>query len=238
MTALQRPDIRLIMRRLFAFILPVALAVVLAGCNRNEPEKAEAYYSCFARTSLESGLDYVLENGQIFHAGKNNIDRYIPREGRRIWMVFSTAEDLSQHEVNIRLFQVDTTVKIGESLIVPSAEDIPALGKDKIDVMLSPHEPYVSPEYINLKVHYTGINGYLHNFYLVQDASKYSILDEYLELKLVHDDGGDEKFYDVDQWVCFPVAPFKDMFEGKSGIRIEIDTQKYGVQYITLSLID
>ena len=231
MTALQRPDIRLIMRRLFTFILLAAvMAVVLAGCNRNEPEKAEAYYSCFARTSLASGLDYVLENGQIFHAGKNNIDRYIPREGRRIWMVFSTAEDLSQHEVNIRLFQVDTTVKIGESLIVPSAEDIPALGKDKIDVMLSPHEPYVSPEYINLKVHYTGINGYLHNFYLVQDASKYSILDEYLAFQ--------EEVNDVDQWVCFPVAPFKDMFEGKSGIRIEIDTQKYGVQYITLSLID
>jgi len=225
------------MRNYLAIALSCAIAIFLTGCKQDTPESPESYYSCFAKTSLASGLDYVLENGQVLHA-RNNINNYIPRDGKRVWMVFYTTESMDQDEVNISIYQIDTTVRIAPSQILPSAEDVEALGDDRFEVVVSPYEPYVSPDYINIDVCYSGYQSSLHSFYLVQDASSYSMLDEYLELKLVHDAGNDAVFYDIYQWLCFPTAPFKDMFEGKSGIRIEVETKYSGTQYIILEIPD
>jgi len=224
------------MKRIITIAFSAMVLAAFIGCEKQEDGPAEAYYSCFAETSLASGHDYVLENGKILHAGQNKINNYIPRDGKRVWMLFSTADSFDGEELDISIYQIDTTVRIAQALTVQSDEEVEALGKDKLDVIVSPYEPYLSPGYFNIYVLYVGYQSSLHSFYLVRNESENSILDEYLDLKLVHDGGNDDTFYDIYQWLCFPRSAFEDQFAGKSGIRIAVDTKYNGTRYILMDI--
>ena len=225
------------------FITLLAAFAALIGsvsCTNNSGKDEIIYYS-FATVNKNgandnSKLTYITDDARLLIPDSPAPAAFKAREGQRVVLYFSIQkeEDELTQTTQIKLYQIDTNVVIGNTAIVSGSEALADLGVEGVSVNTSPYTPQTTPKYLNIYVGFNANKHEKHDFTLALNTQDTGDEKE-LKLTLAHKSNGDVSSLDYWQWVSFPVEPFLDRLEGKSRAAINVKTRMNGNQVFYLA---
>lgn len=220
------------------------LVLILSSCLSSKVNEEYPRYFCFVTASFLSNegstqphVILLSDTDKVLNVVNNdNLSKKI-KDGQRAVAYFDMVNGSIEDNLpaEIKLSTLDTCVIIGNSAIVKDYESLKSYGESPLDVNISPNYPSLTPKYFNLYICAYGSAPYKHTFFLVynqDDPGK----DESINLRLCHDDHGDNSGYQYWHWISLPRTEFTSLMLDKSEVVMGIKTRTSDLQTIRFSL--
>ena len=195
------------------------------------------------------GGDYGFQrdNGdKLYPSDKTRVPGYRPaddgtKQRAIIWfsLLNKVQNDNNDKEniYNIALYAVEE-IYTGTSEVVEDAARLEELGDARTGYTLGTVN--LSHEWLTFHALYAAYDNARHTFELAVDKSGTTEFvnndEKYLNVVVLHDDGGDARGYDRGYYVSFDVTPLAAELEGKTGINLLIPTRENGNMELKLDL--
>lgn len=233
-----------IMKKFGLFLLAgIVMTLGFVSCNDDEGDYPTNYPLITTVCPLDGG-DYCFQrdNGdKLYPSDKTRVPGYRPADDgtkQRAIIWFSLLnETVPGYRYNIALYAVEE-IYTGTSEVVEDAARLEELGDARTGYTLGTFN--LSREWLTFHALYAAYDNSLHTFTLAVDKSgttEFENNDEkYLNVVVLHDDGGDARGYDRGYYVSFDVTPLAAELEGKTGINLLIPTRENGNMELKLDL--
>lgn len=227
----------------FSLFLLGALAVLgLAACNDDDGDYPKSTPLITTVCPLDGG-DYYFQrdNGEkLYPSDKTRVPGYKPDGDQKqraiIW--FSLLDQtIPGYRYNIALYAVEE-IYTGTSEVVDDAARLEELGDAKTGYQLTTFN--LSREWLTFCALYSCSLNSKHTFTLAVDktgTTEFQQSEEgYLNVVVLHDDGGDTRGPDCGFYISFDLTPLAAELEGKKGINLLIPTRENGNRELKLNL--
>lgn len=238
-----------IMKKFGLFLLAgIVMTLGFVSCNDDEGDYPTNYPLITTVCPLDGG-DYCFQrdNGdKLYPSDKTRVPGYRPaddgtKQRAIIWfsLLNKVQNDNNDKEniYNIALYAVEE-IYTGTSEVVEDAARLEELGDARTGYTLGTFN--LSREWLTFHALYAAYDNSRHTFTLAVDKSgttEFENNDEkYLNVVVLHDDGGDARGYDRGYYVSFDLTPLAAELEGKTGINLLIPTRENGNMELKLDL--
>lgn len=225
------------MKNIIRISAVLATVLLAASCYKAKYDEGADYFNFVTVVNEKadgSAYHFETDAGIILNPTTNKTT-YKGRDGKRLVAYFSFDGNYKDgdKECDIKLFSVDTLVKIGNSVRIETNKnnELDSFGTDPLSVSLNPYGPTASEKYLNLYVGYNPDKRDKHNFSLVSIADEDT---DQLSMKVIlcHDDGEDQGALQQWQWMSFPLEDLKPYLGTRKQLSLALTSTYTGYQYI------
>ena len=227
---------------IFTVFAVLALGLGVSSYSLNSYTPSDPIYFSFATTSLNGASDnskitFYTDDMRLLVPNETITSKFKAKEGKRVGLYFSLPSTTTADDVvtSIKIYQIDTSIIIGNTVSLETLEDIVVSGNDRVSINTTPNPPCVTEKFVNLYVIVNASDIKKHTFTLAHDTSKPGT-DKELNFTLIHKANGDISSLEYSSWVSFPLSGFTSELAGKDQIAIDINTRMNGLQTLHLAL--
>lgn len=236
------------MKKIGLFLLGAMTALGLVSCNDDGDFPAgcgdyPANYPLITTVCPLEGGDYCFErdNGDLLYpSDKSRVPGYRPdddgsKQRAIIWFTLLN-NTIPGYRYNIALYAVEE-IYTGTSEVVDDAARLGELGTAKTGYTQKTFN--LSKSWLTFHALYACRDSERHSFTLAVDRTGTTSFTEsqegYLDVVLLHDDGGDQGGPDGGSYVSFDLTPLAAELEGMRGINLLLPTRDNGNREIKLN---
>ncbi len=207
------------MKKIGLLLLAAVAAAGLSSCNDTKVDQPGNMSFVTVRTLSTSDYYFVTDTDKRVYPGdKSRVGSYVAKDGQRALITFNVLENPAPgYDYNVALYG-SANIYSSAARVVTSETELEELKDDAVLV----RDGRLLGSWTTLVVRYAASDASKHKFaMIVNKVSEPAETDEeYLDVELRHDNGGDAQWNLYESYVSFDMQDLEELLGGKKGIRI------------------